>query len=402
MPNLSARAKKLKKAMITGVVPVIKQEKKGEIEIKSFPFFAKAFPEVAYKKSTLRAKRSHLLNFEEWLDDHDPSAERAGERKIGRETLQTYGLYLANEGFRRQSVIDYAGTVKTYFIDADLVATSILLDVKLKRAAKLWKLACLKHEVSKAELMLNTDLQKAQTANDRNCIRWWFTNGLRTSSLGSVKCTFVSETEKTSEDAPRRKPWKSTSVWIPNYKYLDAGVSNSVEIRCGCKRGLGPLFADNDEWCIYHCDEAQMPSLPIGEAKGKALMKDLGLSGHSIRRTLATVIRIRAEAEGVMGPAFERKVNAVFKWGRRSSLLKYYTPDWKEAKKLELPPMSDELWKYLVSSTEKEVRNKLMLNMKKFKRMYREDDLVVGRVDDKKEMMKIHSREWNFSEWANL
>ncbi len=373
-----SNVKKMMDRMITGKPAIKPKEGKRRSkfmkDMEQFPHFTQAFPEVAYKRSSLRSKRSHLLTFQYWHSEFiDIRGGPVGKKVITREVIQEFGLFLAKEGFARQSVIDYCGTIKQYFVDSDLIKESLMLEAKLKRAGRLWKLACMKHSVQKAELILRTDMEKL-VGEDKRVLRWWFQSGLRTSSLGVVKCTFKDEPV-----VPRDKKLKTFSpvnVWIPNFKYLDAGCDNVIKIRCGCiSTKTKPILTDT-EWCCFHAEDSPgLPTLPIQVKDATKLLESLGATGHSVRRTLAMAIRKRMEEEKVMNPAFLGRVNSVLKWGRSSNLLKYYTTDYKAALGLELPEVGDQLWDFLVGTDNKEISKGMKKSKKAFQGKFRKWDL---------------------------
>ena len=154
----------------------------------------------------------------------------------------------------------------------------------------------------------------------------------------------------------------SMVCYSSSFKFLDADLDSVVSIGCNCH----PILMS--KYCLIHSNDLCMPALPPTRAETDALLKKLGCTGHSFRRTLALVIRIKAHEMEVPAEEIQMRTNAHFKWARKSSQLKGYTPDWQTLAKFQLPVLNG-VTKLLVDESVAELRLKYSNELKRFRRM---------------------------------
>lgn len=175
-----------------------------------------------------------MANFACFVREMCPEAGR--EYTIGIEFLKRWGLYLAVEGFRKQSLTDYVGTVRDYFVERDRIQDERNFQKNFDRAVRLRKLAALKREIGRADPVWGPGYEELE-GKEKAMANFMTQTWVRRSSAIQAKRHW------------REGDESELGVFLADWKCLDTGESRAVKTGCACYKvppmqkgkGQGPL-----------------------------------------------------------------------------------------------------------------------------------------------------------------
>jgi len=171
---------------------------------------------------------------------------------------------------------------------------------------------------------------------------------------------------------------KEVGVFVPNFKFLEGGLSHVIKISCTC--------SVEKKWCVLHNPNLEVPSFPIEKSLIKSLKRKLLATGHSFRRTAALFFRIRYQedlSEFLSLKDFEMRINQVFKWAPKSAMLRNYSVDWEKYRKTTFAAEAamESVFRMIAESAKRDIVKEKNRMVKVFKALYDEDELEAREPD---------------------